>query len=131
MRYARYVFAIAGIYGLLVSLPLYFNEKQFAVDHPPAVTHPEFYYGFAGLCVAWQVLFLIIATDPIRYRPAMIAGILEKVSFVLAVVPLFLLGRTELMFVGAAAADAFFAVAFGVAYYSCKPKTAPEPIERV
>ena len=31
--------------------------------------------------MAWQITFLIIARDPARYRPIMIGGILEKLSF--------------------------------------------------
>ena len=50
----RLVFWAAGIYGLIVVTPLYFLESQFAKQAPPAITHPEFYYGFAGVTLAWQ-----------------------------------------------------------------------------
>jgi hypothetical protein len=40
-------------------------------DQPPAITHPEFYYGFVGVATTWQVTFLIIRRDPKRYRPLM------------------------------------------------------------
>jgi hypothetical protein len=30
----------------------------------PAITRPDFYFGFVGLGLAWQVAFLVIASDP-------------------------------------------------------------------
>lgn len=43
MRFARVVFMIAGIYGLIVMTPQYFLEAKTGQDFPPAITHPEFY----------------------------------------------------------------------------------------
>jgi hypothetical protein len=81
MRFARWVFLLAGIYGIAVILPQYFLEARIGRDYPPAITHPEYFYGFVGVGLAWQVTFLIIAADPGRFRPIMIGGILEKISF--------------------------------------------------
>ena len=52
MRFARVVYFIAGIYGLLVLLPQYFLEEKTGRDFPPAITHPEFFYGFIAVAVA-------------------------------------------------------------------------------
>lgn len=93
MRFARWTFLIAGIYGLLALLPMYFMETQFGVDNPPAITHPEFFYGFIGVAVAFQLVFIIISTDPQKYRPLMLAAIVEKFSFVVASAVLLLNGR--------------------------------------
>jgi hypothetical protein len=60
MRFAKIVFTVAGVYGLLVLVPQYFLEGRYGRDFPPPVSHPEQYYGFIGLAVAWQVLFLIL-----------------------------------------------------------------------
>ena len=79
MRLARWVFLLAGASGILMVAPLYCEERFFR-DNPPTINRPEFYYGFAGLCLAWQVLFLVIASDPVRYRPAMLPAMLEKAS---------------------------------------------------
>ena len=84
MNLARRVFAIAGIYGIIVLIPMFFGPEQFAKSNPPAVTHPELYFGFAGVALAWQVAFLIISRDPIRYRPLMIPSMLEKFIFGIA-----------------------------------------------
>ena len=78
------VFLIAGIYGLLVLLPLYFMEARIGRDQPPAITHPEYFYGFLGVGVSWQVAFLVISRDPVRFRPLMVPAVLEKATFGLA-----------------------------------------------
>ena len=57
MRFARWVFLISGIYGVLVLAPQYFLEQRLSRDYPPALTHPELYYGFIGTALAFQVLF--------------------------------------------------------------------------
>src|SRR5262249_29225926 len=74
-RFARVVFLVAGIYGMVVLAPGFFTERALAQRMPPAITHPEFYYGFFGVALAWQVAFLIIARDPERFRPLILAGI--------------------------------------------------------
>jgi len=93
MKFARNVFLVAGIYGLIVMLPQYFLEARIGRDAPPPITHPEFFYGFIGVTIAWQVVFLIISRDPQRYRTLMIAGVLEKAVFVIAVAILFAQNR--------------------------------------
>jgi hypothetical protein len=61
---------IAGIYGLIVLVPQLFSESRIARDYPPVITHPEYFYGFLGVAIAWQLCFLVIAKDPVRYRQA-------------------------------------------------------------
>ena len=89
VKFAKYTFLIAGIYGLLVLLPQYFLEEKNGRDFPPAITHPEYYYGFVGVALAWQIVFLIISRNPARYRPLMIPAILEKAAFGIPVVIFF------------------------------------------
>jgi len=91
----KWIFRIAGIYGLLSLTPLYFLESQFPLQDPPALTHPEFFYGFIGVGLAWQLVFLIISTDPWRYRPIMLAAFVEKISFAGAMVLLYAGGRVS------------------------------------
>jgi hypothetical protein len=93
MKFARTVFLIAAIYGLIVLVPQFFLERKIGMDTPPPITHPEFFYGFVCVAVAWQVLFLILSRDPTRYRPMMIPAMLEKIGFPIAVVLLYLQGR--------------------------------------
>jgi hypothetical protein len=116
MRFARWVFLLAGASGLLMVAPLYLEDRFFQED-PPAINRPEFYYGFVGLCLAWQVMFLVIASDPVRYRTAMLAAMLEKVSFALAIPLLYAAGRVSILWVGFASMDATWLVLFAVAYW--------------
>lgn len=118
MKFARRVFLGAGIYGILILPPQYFMEDKVGRDFPPAITHPEFFYGFIGVALAWQVFFFIIARDPVRYRLGMIPAILEKLGFGLAAVVLFLQGRLAAPTLAAGVADLVLAALFFAAYRS-------------
>lgn len=72
---------------------MYFMETQIGIDTPPAITHPEYFYGFIGVAVAFQLVFLTISTDPLKYRPLMLAAIVEKFSFAIAAGVLLTQGR--------------------------------------
>ena len=52
MKFARWVFLVAGIYGLIVITPFYFMEGVLGGVTPPALTHPAFFYGFVGTALA-------------------------------------------------------------------------------
>ncbi len=93
MRFAKIVFWIAAIWGVLVITPLYFMFDLISRNDPPPITHPGFFYGFAGAALAWQIAFFFIAKNPVRYRPLMIPSIFEKLSYGAAVVILVLQGR--------------------------------------
>jgi hypothetical protein len=84
MRFARRVFSIATLFGLAVIPPMFFLEGRFGRDYPPPITHPEFYYGFVGAVFAWQLVYLLVAWDPLRYRPLMLLGAVCKMSFATA-----------------------------------------------
>src|SRR5262249_45244959 len=105
-----------GIYGLLALLPMYFLEGRIGRDQPPAITHPEFFYGFLGVAVAWQLSFLIIAQDPIRFRPLMIPAVLEKASYALATVALYAGGRLSGPMLATGLIDLVLGTLFAVAY---------------
>lgn len=116
MKFAKVVFLVAGIYGLIVLLPMYFLEAQTGRDYPPPITHPEYYYGFIGVGVAWQLAFLVISRDPVRFRPLMIPSIVEKASFGIAVAVLYMQQRVSSFMLGAAMADSLLGVLFVLAF---------------
>jgi hypothetical protein len=116
MAFAKRVFLIAGVYGLIVLLPQYFLEEKNGRDFPPAITHAEYYYGFIGVAVAWQIAFLILSRDPVRYRAMMIPAIVEKASFGFAAIVLYLLGRLSVPLLGAGIVDLVLGALFVVAY---------------
>ena len=95
MKFAKVVFWVAGIYGVIVITPLYFLFDRIGEVDPPLITHPAFYYGFVGVALAWQLAILVIATDPVRFRLVMLPAIFEKVSAGGAIVVLVLQGRTD------------------------------------
>jgi len=116
MQIARRIFWIAAIYGILATTPLFFLESRLGHDFPPVITHPEFFYGFAGVALAWQIAFIYIAREPVRLRPIMIPAMLEKLSFGFAGVILFMLGRVPLTGAATAMMDLVFAGLFWRAY---------------
>jgi hypothetical protein len=125
MRLAKWVFLLAGITGVLMVLPPYFLEEQFGRDDPPPVNHPELYYGFFGVTLSWQVMFLVIGSDPVRFRRAMLPAMLEKASFALAIPVLYALGRVGGIWVGFASMDATWLVLFLLAFLRTPKATVP------
>ncbi len=119
MKFSRRVFYWGGIWGLLALLPMYFLENRIGLEMPPVISHPEFFYGFLGVGTAWQVVFLLISRDPVRYRALMIPSIIEKASFVGAVLVLIALGRVSGRLVGPALADGILGILFYMAYRRC------------
>lgn len=121
--FAQRVFRIAGIYGIIVLFPQYFMEGKLGHDYPPPITHAEHYYGFIGIALAWQVLFFMISRDPVRYRPAMIAGILEKLAFGVPCIVLYLQGRLAAVTLAAGVLDLALCVLF-IFSYRATPRSA-------
>src|SRR5215203_2468631 len=118
MKFSKYTFYAAGIYGLLVLLPQFFLEAKTSADYPPAITHAEFFYGFICVAVAFQVVFLIIGSDPVRYRPLMlVSALLEKFPFAVVVAALYAFRSVPLPIVGGAVLDVILGVLFLIAYF--------------
>lgn len=65
MKFAKSVFKAAGIYGLIVRSPMYFMDEKINRKLQPAITDPEYFYGFLGGAVAWQIV--ILAPNSLRY----------------------------------------------------------------
>jgi purine-cytosine permease-like protein len=119
--FARRVFFGAGIYGLVVLLPQYFLEAQIGRDYPPPITHSEHFYGFVGVAVAWQIAFLIIASDVVRFRPLMLAAVVEKAGFAIPTFALFLAGRVAGATAAVAGVDTVLGLLFIAAYRATRP----------
>ncbi len=115
-RFASRVFLGAGIFGMIALPPLYFLEDRIGREDPPPLTHPEFFYGFVGVAIAWQLVFLVIGGDPTRYRPLMLPSVCEKLGWGLAVVALFVAGRIPARVVPLGLVDLVFAVLFVLSY---------------
>jgi len=116
MKFAKYLFYVAGVWGILVITPLFFIFDKIGQQDPPPVTHPLFYYGFAGVALAWQFVFLVIGSDPVRFRPLMLVSILEKLGYLLPAMVLYLQHRVHPADLFISFGDALLAVLFFIAY---------------
>jgi len=114
--FARRVFFWASIYGFLVIAPQYFMEERIGKDYPPPITHPEHFYGFIGVALAWQGAFFLISRDPLRHRPIMPAAIAEKWLFGIAALKLLYDGRIPSMLGFFAGIDIVLGILFLVAF---------------
>lgn len=112
MRFARFVFIVAGIWGIVVLTPLYFLVDLTGRHYPAPVDYPHFFYGFLSVAMAWQLAFLVIGSNPARFRPLMIPGILEKLGHVAGVAALYAQGRLTAMDAAAAGPDLLLAILF-------------------
>jgi hypothetical protein len=120
MKFAKVVFWAAGIWGILGLTPLYFMFDVIGRQDPPPITHPAFYYGFVGAGLAWQIAFLIIATNPVRFHPLMIACMAEKFSYGAALSVLYLQHRLHPSDLTFGAVDLLFGVLFVLAFLRTK-----------
>jgi hypothetical protein len=116
MKFAKIVFWAAGIWGVLILTPLFFIFDSIGRNDPPPVTHPGFYYGFATVGLAFQFAFIVIATDPVRFRLMMIPAVFEKMSYAAAMITLYFQQRihaADLVFAGV---DFLFGLLFVMAF---------------
>ena len=115
--FARRVFLVAGVYGIVVLAPQYFVE----LGLPALMERPEHFYGFIGVALAWQFAFLIIASDVVRYRSLMLAGVLEKLSFGAPVAILYLADRVSIGVLLAGTLDLILGALFVAAFIATRP----------
>ena len=115
-RFARRVFTGAGIYGIACIVPMYGIERLLGELYPPPITHPEFFYGFAGVTLAWQLAFLVVGRDPVRHRALMLPAIVEKLGWGVAVSMLVVRGRTSPAMLPPAFIDLALAVLFALSF---------------
>ncbi len=113
MRFARWSFWLAGIYGLIVLLPLYVQTPLSAAS--------LWMFGFAGAAAATQLAYLLIGTDPLRYRMVIPIGIVSKLSFFVPVTLLYLRGELPGMLMGFALGDLALAALFAVNFVRLGP----------
>ena len=116
MKFSKVVFLVAGIWGVLIVTPLFFLFDYIGSIYPPALTHPDIYYGFVTVTLAWQFAFLIIARDPARYRPLLPAILVEKFAYVAALVVLYSQGRIQFGQTFGGIPDFFLGLLFIAAY---------------
>jgi len=117
MKFTRIVFCIAATYGFILLIPMYFLMNRIGQEAPPAISPPEFYYGFVGVTLLWQCVFVLIALDPLRFQAVIPIAILEKICYTVPVLILYSMGKVQLNILGTALADPIFAIIFIIAYF--------------
>lgn len=123
MKFAKIVFRIAGVWGIVVLTPLFFAADEINRRFPPPITHPQYYYGFVALAWVFQLVFFVIAGDPIRFRPLIIPSIFEKAGFVITCLVLLLRGGITPGEASGAAADLLLGILFICAFFTTRTKS--------
>ena len=115
-KFARFTFIGAGIWGIVVLTPLYWLVDVTGRPYSSPTDYPHFFYGFLSVAMAWQIAFLMIGSNPARFRPLMIASILEKLGHVGGVAVLYWNARISDIDAQAAVPDLLLAILFMVAF---------------
>lgn len=115
MKFARVVFIGAGVWGVTVLTPLYWLFDITGRRYPAPIDYPHFFFGFVSVAMAWQIAFLIIGSNPVRFRALMIPAILEKLGFVSTLAVLYAQSRISALDAQAAVPDLMLCVLFVVA----------------
>jgi hypothetical protein len=89
VRFAKFVFVGAGVWGIAVLTPFYWLVDVTGRRYAPPTEYPHFFYGFFAITMAWQFAFLVIGSNPIRFRPLMVPSMFEKFSYVVTLVVLY------------------------------------------
>ena len=123
MKFAKIVFYIAFVWGILILTPLLFMFNTIGRQDPPSITHPGFYYGFVSAGLAWQFVFLVVARDPVRFRTMIIPSILEKFGYAASLFALYLQQRIHPSDVTFAGVDFVFGILFLIAWFRIPRQT--------
>jgi hypothetical protein len=124
MRFARVVFLTAGIWGIAVLTPLYWLRDITGRAYAVPAEAPQFFYGFFAVALTWQLAFLAIAWNPVRLRPFMLLGVVEKVSYVITLAVLYRQARISTDDAMAAFPDLLLGILFLAAFLKTRPVAA-------
>ena len=116
MKFAKYVFISAGVWGIAVLTPFYWLVDVTGRRYAPPTEYPHFFYGFFAITMAWQFAFLVIGSNPIRFRPLMVPSMFEKFSYVVTLVVLYNQARISAADFQAAIPDLILGILFVVAF---------------
>lgn len=116
MSFAKFTFIGAGIWGITVLTPLFWHVDLTGRRYGVPTEHPDFFYGFLTVAMAWQIAFLVIASNPARFRLLMIPSIVEKLGYVGVLAVLYWNGRIAAVDAQAAVPDLLLALLFIVAF---------------
>ena len=116
MKFARIVFTLAGVWGVVVLTPLYWLFDISGRQYAAPTAYPHFFYGFISVAMVWQVAFFVIGSNPARFRPLMIPAMLEKFTYVATLIVLNAQGRVTAADMMAAVPDSAVGLLFIAAW---------------
>ena len=122
-KWPAIIFKGAGIYGIIVMILLLVAPTQ--VLNEPTVIHPEYYFGFVMVGLVWQIAFLVVGSDPVRFRPIMPVCMCEKFFYITLLTFLIMTHRTPERMWPAVVLDGLVGCAFIYAW-RITPKS-PQP----
>ena len=120
MRLARIIFIGAGIWGIAVLTPLYWLVDISGRHYVPPHDYPQFFYGFIAVAIAWQIAFLIIGSNPARFRLVMIPAAIEKLGYVSTLILMYGRSRVSAIDVQPAIPDGLLGLLFIVAFWATR-----------
>ena len=124
MKLARFVFIGAGIWGIAVLTPLYWLVDISGRHYSVPSDYPQFFYGFIGVAIAWQIAFLIIGSNPARFRTFMIPAMIEKFGYVATLLFLYSQSRISALDMQPAIPDGLLGLLFVAAFLRTRPSGA-------
>lgn len=113
-RWVRWWFRAAALYGLVVLAPLYLVPA-------PGAAAIMAHYGFAGVALAFQLVFWIIGGDPVRHRPLMLAGVAEKAALIVPCAVMAQAGGIPVAVLAAVGIDLLLGAGFLLAWRATPP----------
>jgi hypothetical protein len=116
VTFARIVFVVAGIWGIVVLTPFYWLVDVTGRRYDPPTAYPHFFYGFLAVALAWQIAFLVIGSNPARFRALMIPAMLEKFGYVATLAVLYGHGRITSVDARASVPDGLLGLLFILAF---------------
>ena len=116
MRFARFVFTGAGIWGIAVLTPVFWLVDVTGRRYTPPTDYPHFFYGFLWVAMAWQIAFLLIGSNPVRFRLLMLPAIVEKLGYVATLLLMYSRSRVTAADAQAAVPDGLLGLLFIVAF---------------
>ena len=125
MKFAQVVFIAAGMWGIAFLIPLYFLLDETGPHYASPPAYLQFFYGFFSVAMAWQIAFLVIGSNPARFRPLMLPSIVEKFSFVTAVAVLYSQTRISATDATAALPELLLGVLFTLAFAKTRALNGP------
>ena len=120
MRLAKIIFIGAGIWGIAVLTPLYWLVDISGRHYAPPNDYPQFFYGFIGVAIAWQIAFLVIGSNPARFRMLMIPAMIEKFGYISTLILMY--GRSQISSIDVqpAVPDGLIGLLFIVAFWATR-----------